>query len=49
MVSNFERVVVNFVIFQEKAVVSVLRIVYWFGKEYIVIEKYRFLLNFFKL
>lgn len=49
MVSNFERVVVNFVIFQEKVVVSVLRIVYWFGNEYIVIEKYRFLLNFFKL
>ena len=39
----------NSVTFQEKAVLSALRTVYWLGKEYITTEKYRTLLNFLKL
>ena len=46
MASNFERAVVNSVAFQEKAVVSALRTVYWLGKECITTKKYRSLLNF---
>jgi len=49
MASKFERAVVNSVSFQEKAVVSALRTVYWLGKEYIATEKYRSLLNVLKL
>ena len=49
MASNFQRAVVNSVTFQEKAVVSALRTVYWLGKKYIATEKYRSLLNFLEL